>query len=101
MDVLNCFPAYLAHIKADYPTPKTCPEAYYETTVTEGPTYFKVISNAWGSKSVHSFVVKQDGPKFKAGDILKAASFKAPALNFARGNVLTGDFSRIRWTGAG
>jgi hypothetical protein len=41
-----------------------------------------------------------DDGKFKRGDILKAASWKAPAKNFSRGNVLTGTLNRITWTGA-
>ena len=35
---------------------------------------------------------------FKKGDILKAAGYNKPALNSARGNVLTGNYA-IQWTG--
>tara|TARA_S200002703_G_scaffold153239_1_gene154565 strand:- start:861 stop:1154 length:294 start_codon:yes stop_codon:yes gene_type:complete len=62
--------------------------------IREGKKYYKVI----GHRSVHSFIVKQDDAKFRKGDILKAASWAAPATNFARGNILE-DFE-IRWTGA-
>jgi hypothetical protein len=44
--------------------------------------------------------VKEDDNKFKKGDILMAASWKAPAKNFARGNIIEGNMSRIQWTGA-
>jgi len=61
-----------------------------------GKKYCKVMTRG----SVHSFIVLEDGPKFKAGDILKAASWAAPATNFARANLL-GDYSNaVRWTGA-
>ena len=62
--------------------------------IREGKKYYKVTSN----RCVHSFIVKQDGVKFRKGDILKAACYAAPATNFARGNILE-DFE-IRWTGA-
>lgn len=62
--------------------------------VKEGQKYFKVVNTrgaVWG------FVVKNDDDKFKAGDILRAASHNAPTRNKARGNVLDG-FS-VCWTG--
>lgn len=62
--------------------------------IIETQLYYKVIRDG----SIHSFIVKVDGPKFKAGDILKAATFNTPAKNQARGNVF-GEY-RIRWTGA-
>jgi hypothetical protein len=48
---------------------------------------------------VWGFIQKEDDKKFRAGDILKAASWAAPARNKARGNVLDEDFSWVRWTG--
>jgi hypothetical protein len=62
--------------------------------IVETQLYYKVISGS----GVHSFIVKADGSKFKRGDILKAASWKVPAKNQARGNLFTE--YRIRWTGA-
>jgi hypothetical protein len=62
----------------------------------EGSKYVKIVSvSAGGSRSVHSFVEKS------TGDILKAASWAAPARNFTRGNVyITSSYEkRVRWTG--
>lgn len=99
---------YLGAIKADYlnwigPNPTDIQMQMYNEfalglSIEEGSVYLKVISNRGSSRSVHSFIVKQDGPKFKRGDILKAAGWNAPAKNQARGNLFTG--YRIQWTGA-
>ena len=56
---------------------------------------FIKITNGNGVKA---FIVKQDDGKFKMGDILKPASWRAPAKNSARGNVLEGGYA-IQWTG--
>lgn len=64
--------------------------------IEEGSKYIKVITGT----SVHSFIVKQDNGKFKTGDILKAASWSAPAKNFSRGNILNKNYGQISWTGA-
>ena len=62
-----------------------------------GFKYIKVITGS----SVWGFVVnRHDDNKFRFGDILKAAGWKAPARNFARGNVVDRDFKGVRWTGA-
>lgn len=102
---------YLDMIRADYTTwGRTPGQPQSETrlqmdkefsaalTTSEGGKYIKVITGP--QRSVHSFIVKADDGKFKRGDILKAAGWAAPAKNFARGNVLTGDFGSISWTGA-
>lgn len=65
-----------------------------------GSKYLKIVKRHRGGCSVHSFICLKDTNKFKKGDILMAASFKAPATNFARGNLLEKTFDRIRWTGA-
>lgn len=61
----------------------------------EGRKYIKVITRS----SVWGFIVKGKDAKFKPGDILMAAGWSAPARNKARGNVLTGDLTKVRWTG--
>jgi hypothetical protein len=62
----------------------------------EGKVYIKIVTGT----SVHSFIVKEDGPKFSQGDILKAASWKAPAKNFARANVFApSTYELVSWTG--
>lgn len=102
---------YLNHIRADYlswgKTDESDPikvqvrremvERFNaKLGVERGSKYLKIVSNG----GVHSFIVVKADAKFKVGDILKAASWAAPAKNFSRGNVLTGDFSRVTWTGA-
>ena len=68
--------------------------------VKSGQKFIKIVAK----KSVHSFIVKEDmftpggQPKFKKGDVLKAASWRKPAMNQARGNVLEGNYP-IQWTG--
>ena len=52
----------------------------------------------YGSSNKSESIVKEDFKHFKKGDILKAAGYNAPALNAARGNVLTGNYL-IQWTG--
>lgn len=99
---------YIDHIKADYLTffrtdsnpevkDKMVSDFNSSFKVLDGKSYIKIAAHG----SVHSFIVKADGGKFKAGDILKPASWQAPAKNFARGNVITGDYKSIRWTSAG
>ena len=61
-----------------------------------GSKYVKVVSiSGGGSRSVHCFVEKANG------NILRAASWKAPARNFVRGNVYDQEsyINRVRWTG--
>jgi hypothetical protein len=73
----------------------------FKVYLEKGSKYLKVMTGKQGGQqSVHSFICLNDMGKFTKGDILKAASWKAPARNFARGNLFQGDFSKVRWTGA-
>ena len=58
-------------------------EIIYTTGTTDS---INLVANSYGRKH------------FKEGDVLKAASWKAPALNQPRGNVLQGNYP-IQWTG--
>jgi hypothetical protein len=97
--------AYIEYIKADYmrwvsQSPTEIRIRMYEQfcnsiRLEEGSKYIKVVSNS----SAHSFIVKKAG-KFQVGDILKANSWKSPATNFIRGNILTKQYGTISWTGA-
>ena len=83
---------------------KACAEFNNGLEVTEGSRYYKIISNKGGQRSVAGFVVKEGHPKFKEGDLLMAASWNAPAKNFARGNVFDEESFKtgsVHWTGIG
>ena len=57
-----------------------------------GRKYLKIVkdNSVWG-------FINLTNPKFKEGDILKAAGWRTPALNQARGNLFE-DYS-VAWTG--
>lgn len=68
--------------------------------VESGNTYDKIIKVDKSSRSVIGFIVKKATKKFIVGDILKANSYKAPATNFARGNLFAGyDSYKMQWCG--
>ena len=87
------------------PRPGAYAEMVDKLYVEEGRKYLKIVKDTGNQKMVWGFIVKEDEePKagshtFKAGDILKAASWNAPARNKPRGNIIQGDFSWVRWTG--
>lgn len=62
--------------------------------IDQGSKYIKVVSNG----GAHSFIMTKDDGKFRKGDVLKSASWAAPARNFARGNILDGT-ANPSWTG--
>ena len=60
------------------------------TTYKVGPKYIKIISCENGNdRTVWGFINKSN-PNFKEGDVLKAAGWRTPALNKARGNLFDG-----------
>lgn len=70
---------------------------------SKGRNYIKIISSRnGGNRTVHSFIVLKPTKGYEIGDILKAASWNAPATNFKRGNVFElASLSGVTWTGAG
>ena len=93
---------YIAHLQADYD--RKGGNQFIEFHYEIGRKYVHVIMHhvgqfSGGQRSSHSWVMINDDKKFKRGDILKSASWKAPARNFGRGNVLCGGFKHIKWAG--
>lgn len=63
-----------------------------------GSKYIKVSKQTGSQRTVWGFVVNTESDKkFKKGDLLMSASWRAPARNFARGNIL--ENYKVRWTG--
>ena len=61
---------------------------------TRGSKYIKITVD--NGRTVWGFINKGN-PNFEVGDLLKAANWRAPALNKARGNIF-GRYS-VAWTG--
>lgn len=86
---------YVQHLANDYAKAGYGNKRFYYQV---GRKYVHVIMED-NQRSSHSWIMIADDKKFKQGDILKSASWNAPARNFKRGNVLTGEFKNIRWCG--
>ena len=73
---------------------------HYE--IEPGRKFIRVWMSFGGAphRSAHCFI-NVSHPKFKMGDLLRPASYKAPMLNAARGNVLDPQSYRARWVGVG
>lgn len=85
--------AYRQHLIRDYKTYSAGTDAsHFDVQFEPGSKYTKVLAVSWNSRSAHSFIDAQ-------GKIWKAASWKAPAKNFTRGDITTGNFGTTRWCG--
>ena len=106
IDMVEGLKEYLEYIKADYRkgygnrddeiAQEFIRKFEAGLEVEVGNKYLKVITN----RSVHSFICLKDMGKFAKGDILKAASWRSPARNFPRGNVIARMYGATSWTGA-
>ena len=78
-------------------------QSRYNIIFKEGRNYIKVIrsedrEDTGKREAVVGFIVKKATKGFKVGDILKASSWHAPALNFARGHVEDEEL-KLSWAG--
>lgn len=98
---------YADYLKANYNARGySRPDRQLTVEFDMGSKFIKVIVGHTGDtqRSSHSFIVlgEYKGAKntFKHGDILKSASWRAPAKNFARGNIMENSYGSISWAGA-
>ena len=77
----------------------------FDVEINEGRSYYKIVKKDRSQRMCAGFVCKVANKKngFEVGDLLKAASYNAPATNFARGSIfdLETAYGRtnVRWTG--
>jgi hypothetical protein len=103
---------YAEYLKADYNS-RSYSKSLNRQLVVEfdmGNKFIKVIVGhstdgvVDSHRSSHSFICVKEyqGKKnlFVPGDILKSASWRAPAKNFSRGNILEKSYGSISWCGA-
>lgn len=100
--------AYAAHLTNDYNrwnegAHHNHTQSNFHVEFDWGNKFIRIITSSWGSRSCHSFIAKGSNPtdKWPEGTILMSSSWKAPAQNFARGNIYDEkSWNRVRWTGA-
>jgi hypothetical protein len=63
----------------------------FSVTARKGQKFIKIIKEGEYQNSVWGFI-NLSHPDFKFGDVLMAKSWKGPALNKARGNILEQDY---------
>jgi hypothetical protein len=90
------YAAWLTRGEADVPAHRLEMIAEFNAgmSYSVGRKYIKILSKG----SVWGFIQIEDDAKFRAGDILKAASWAMPARNKPRGNVIDGGY-KIQWMG--
>ena len=99
MRIIEDYRRFTTRGKKDYTNLRGTPEAFrvaeFENGLgyLPGTKYLKIITE----KSVWGFV-NLGNPNFAEGDILKAAGWRAPALNKPRGNIFNDNYE-IAWTG--
>lgn len=107
-DVIELIPELFEIACQDYNKFMSSDSAYAEKMRLEyqqsqkfevGQKYLKLIAN----NSVFGFIcITHNDKQFKFGDLLKAANYKTPAKNFARGNIFKPkSYAKLRWTGIG
>jgi hypothetical protein len=97
VNLLLCLNKLAEQMKANYD--KDGAGGNFNITFEFGKKYIKVIKNNWNSSSVGGFVVSSDNAQFPFGTMLKAASFKAPAMNKSRGSIFEIESHNVPWTG--
>jgi len=97
-----CVQEYVAHLQKDYDSKSS--NKFIEFNYEYGRKYVHVMMHHVGEFSVnqrssHSWIMMDDDKKFKRGDILKSATWRGPARNFGRGNIICGGYKHIKWAG--
>jgi hypothetical protein len=111
-NITDCFPALQKMFEDDYKAFSircgynlNAPHNKYAISFKIAGKYTKIIVDNGTQRSVLGFICMQDVStklaSFKAGELLKAAGWKAPAMNFARGSIfdLPSCSASIKWTG--